>query len=238
MRNQFSARSLPAVVAVASLALLSGVTGCASEKGAEAGAGAKTGGRVVGQQDLQGLEMHVVSDAEATTDAAAATAVEPACVPLAKAQAFWLPGSPVTKEWSKAVSKPLKPEASDEERLEAYGKGLADTTTRIALGSYEGNGAKEAFALLKTAADACAGGYTDDFPTTIGPGAAVTGGDEALSYEMRFEVVGDEGPGMKITTKLVVVRKGGTLAIFSAVNEIGVAEDPRAIVSVQLDKLG
>lgn len=234
MRNQFTTRSFPAVAAAASLALLSGVAGCASEKGA--GADAKAGARVVGQRDLPGLEMHAVSEAEAREGAASATTVEPSCLPLAQAQAFGLPGAPVAKEWSKAISKAVDPGASDEERLRAMARGIEDTTTRIALGSYEGNGAKDAFAQLKAAADTCGAGYTGIHPTTITPGAAVTGGDEALSYELRYEDGAE--PAWKVADKLVIVRKGGTLVVFSASNPLGVAEDPRAIASVQLEKLG
>ncbi|MGW2997187.1 hypothetical protein ACWDA9_37715 [Streptomyces sp. NPDC001193] len=100
-------------------------------------------------------------------------------------------------------------------------------------------GADAAFASVKAAATACAGGYTGSESgdslkiSKVVPGAPVTAGDEALAYTALADVDGE-----RASTELVVVRKGNIIATFSAVSPSGSAEQPKAVVEIQAKKLG
>uniref|UniRef100_A0AAU2JTS8 Uncharacterized protein n=1 Tax=Streptomyces sp. NBC_00049 TaxID=2903617 RepID=A0AAU2JTS8_9ACTN len=144
------------------------------------------------QKDLPEMVVYAISSAEASGAADSAATGQPACLPLARAQSFGVPGQPVAQEWSRVLSSQVPVSASAEERAEAYEQGAFDTTTKVTLASYRDGEAQEAFALLKRAA----GGYADTalggVETRIEPGAVVTGGDEALSFVMRFGIQGVE----------------------------------------------
>ncbi|MFD9335963.1 hypothetical protein ACFWBF_16350 [Streptomyces sp. NPDC060028] len=182
---------------------------------------------LVTQADLPTHGVKAATPAELAA-AAGAGSDKPECLPLAKAQSTAPVGTAVGKAGTKAVAKP-----------KSVDEVLGATVTSVALASYEGKGAEEAFAAIKAAATACAGGYTGSQAgdslkiTKVIPGTPVTAGDAALAYTELGDVDG-ETAGME----LVVVRKGNILATFSAVSPSGTAEQPKAIVEIQAKKLG
>ncbi|MFC9296236.1 hypothetical protein ACFTWH_13680 [Streptomyces sp. NPDC057011] len=257
MRTALVRRTVLTASAV-SLALLG--TACGAEKGdtkadtkpsASAGSAsaapagkAKTNAELAGVIVVQAdLPDHVVKEATPAEAAAAADAKsdKPACQPLVSAQSMNPVGTAAGTARTKAVAKPKAPaaDASPEEKAKAAMGALGATATSVTLASYEGKGAQEAFATVKTAGTACAGGYTgsqggDSLKITkVAPGAAVTAGDEAVAYT----VTGD-ADGEPLTMELVVVRKGNTVATFSALSLTGTAEQPKAVVDAQVKKLG
>ncbi|MGW1775334.1 hypothetical protein [Streptomyces sp. NPDC002104] len=195
---------------------------------------------LVAQADLADHVLKPVS-AEDAKGGEASKSDKPECVPLVKAQSTAAIGTASGIARIAVVAKGKEPAAgaSPEEKVKAAMDALKATATSVTLQSYDGKGAAEAFGQLKSAAAPCAGGYTADQGgesgkiTKLTPAAPVTGGDEALAYT----VVGD-ADGEPFTTQLVVVRKGNTLATFSAISLGGVAEQPTAVVAAQLKKLG
>ncbi|MET9962510.1 hypothetical protein ABZ128_26175 [Streptomyces sp. NPDC006326] len=254
MRSTLVRRTVLTASAV-SLALLG--TACGSEKaepkaeGSSAAAAApapaakgktdaELAGQIVAQADLPDHQFKPVTPAEVTAGATA-TSDKPECLPLVKAQTVTPVGKSTGVARTKAVATPKAPSegASMEEKLKAGLDALGSTATAVTLASYEGKGAEEAFAALKTAGTACAGGYTVNQQGEsgkvgkVGAGTPVTAGDAALAY-----TVEGDADGEKFTTQLVVVRKGNTLATFSALSLKGAAEQPKAIVDAQVKKLG
>ncbi|MEU2390811.1 hypothetical protein [Streptomyces sp. NPDC007369] len=201
---------------------------------------AELAGVIVKQADLPD---HVIKEATAAEAAAgaAATSDKPECLPLVKAQALAPVGTATGAARTKAVAKPKEPaaDASPEEKMKAAMAALGSTATAVTVASYDGKGAEDAFAALKTAGTACAGGYSTTSGgdtgkiSKVAAGAPVTAGDAALAY-----TVEGDADGSKVSTQLVVVRKGNTLATFSAVSLKGAAEQPKAIVDAQVKKLG
>ncbi|WP_053702822.1 hypothetical protein [Streptomyces sp. WM6368] len=189
------------------------------------------------------LADHTFKDSTPAEAAAGATATsdKPECKVLVQAQAFVPAGTPSGTARTKAVAtpKPAAEGASPEDAAKAIVGALGSTATTVTLASYEGKGAEEAFAAVKTAGEKCAGGYsaTQDGETTkitkAAPGAAVTAGDEALPLTIELDVDGD-----KLTTQLILVRKGNTVATFSSLSLSGTAEQPKALVEAQAKKLG
>ncbi|MFE9563531.1 hypothetical protein ACFYM0_20740 [Streptomyces sp. NPDC006487] len=206
---------------------------------AKAKTDAELAGLLVAQADLPD---HVLKGAtpEEAKAGAGATSDKPACVPLVKAQSMAAQGAGTGTARVKAVGKPKEAaaDASPEEKAKAAMQALGSTATAVTLESFEGTGAAEAFASLKSAGAACAAGYTATQDgetgkvTKVAAGTPVTGGDEALAYT----VVGD-ADGSPFTTQLVVVRQGNTLATFSAISLTGTAEQPTAVVAAQVKKL-
>ncbi|MFI1649485.1 hypothetical protein ACH4XT_21440 [Streptomyces avidinii] len=256
MRNALVRRTVLAASA-ASLALLA--TACGSDKAdtkadakpsgsaassaapaAKAKTNAELAGVIVVQADLPTHVVKAPTDAE-TAAATGAKSDKPECQPLVSAQSMNTVGTAAGTAGTRAVAKGKEPaaDASPEEKLKAGLDALGGTTTSVYLASYEGKGAAEAFAAVKTAGTACTGGYTGSQAgdslkiTKVAPGAAVTAGDEAVAYT----VTGD-ADGETMTMELVVVRKGNTLATFSALSLTGVAEQPKAVVDAQVKKLG
>ncbi|MEV8530305.1 hypothetical protein [Streptomyces sp. NPDC051211] len=257
MRSTLVRRSVMTASAV-SLALLA--TACGSDSGKDApktdakasssavaeapAAKAKTDAElaklIVVQGDVADHTVKEATKAEAAAGAAA-TSDKAECKVLVQAQAFAAIGTPAGAARTKIVANPKAPgpNATDEEKLAAAMGALGSTATAVTLTSYDGKGAEEAFASLKTAGTACAGGYSATQAgettkmTSVAPGAAVTAGDESLAYT----VVGD-ADGEKLTTQLVAVRKGNTLATFSSLSLTGTAEQPKAVVEAQVKKLG
>ncbi|MCX5194959.1 hypothetical protein OOK31_13775 [Streptomyces sp. NBC_00249] len=164
------------------------------------------------------------------------------CKPVIQLQSYKALGTPVGTAGIAALEKPKKPadNATVEEKLDAIKGGLSITRTSVILSSYDGKGAEEAFAALKTATTACAAGYTvtvDGEPTKVekvAPSAPVTAGDEALA----FNTVLDLKDGDKNTMQFVVVRKGNTLASFFSVSVAGTATQPKPVVEAQAKKIG
>ncbi|MGW2037384.1 hypothetical protein [Streptomyces virginiae] len=194
---------------------------------------------LVTQADLADHTFKESTPAEAAAGATA-TSDKPECKVLVQAQAFVPAGTPSGTARTKAIATP-KPAAgtSPEEAAKAIAGALGSTATTVTLASYEAKGAEEAFAAVKTASTKCAGGYaaTQDGETTkitkVTPGAAVTGGDESLPLTVELDADGE-----KLTTQLVLVRKGNTVATFSSLSLAGTAEQPKVLVEAQAKKLG
>ncbi|MFC8389526.1 hypothetical protein [Streptomyces sp. NPDC057238] len=167
-----------------------------------------------------------------------------ACLPLAHAQAAIAQGEPaanVKRSWT----------GQTESQSESSGSDGQDMTTidvnkiMLNLASYEAGGAEQALTALSAAAEKCAGGFT----ATVGSDelriaevtttAAPDGGDEAVAVTLGVDIGKDANGLMKI----VVVRKGSTLASFSAVNLSAMMtgadfEVPTAVIDAQVAKLG
>ncbi|MFG2337057.1 hypothetical protein [Streptomyces yangpuensis] len=256
MRSTLVRRSVMTASAV-SLALLA--TACGSDK-ADTKADAKPSGAaatsaapavkaktsaeleaaIVVQADLPNHLVKAPTAAE-LAGAAGAKSDKPECQPLVSAQSMNAVGTAAGTAGTRAIVKGKAPaaDASPEDKFKAGMDALGGTTTSVYLASYEGKGAAEAFASLKTAGTACAGGYTGSQTgdslkiTKVAPGAAVTAGDEAVAYTMTSDLDGET-----LTTELVAVRKGNTLATFSALSLTGAAEQPKDVVETQVKKLG
>ncbi|MCY0926111.1 hypothetical protein OTB20_07780 [Streptomyces sp. H27-H1] len=251
MRSAFVRRTVLGASAV-SLALLATACGgsdkadakpSASAPAAPAAKGrtdAELGGVIVAQADLPDHVLQAVTAEEVAAGAGSASD-KAACLPLAKAQSVTAIGAATGTARVKAVAKPKQPAegASVEEKAKAAMDALGSTATSVTLESYEGKGAQEAFASLKSAGSACAGGYTITQAgetakvTKVADGTPVTGGDEALAYTIEHDADGE-----MLSTQVVVVRKANTLAVFSALSLTGKAEQPTALVAAQLKKLG
>ncbi|MFE0602581.1 hypothetical protein ACFW2T_10495 [Streptomyces sp. NPDC058892] len=194
---------------------------------------------LVTQADLADHTFKESTPAEAAAGATA-TSDKPECKILVQAQAFVPAGTPSGTARTKAIATP-KPATgtSPEDAAKAIAGALGSTATTVTLASYEAKGAEEAFAAVKTASEKCSGGYaaTQDGETTkitkVMPGAAVTGGDETLPLTVEIDADGE-----KLTTQLVLVRKGNTVATFSSLSLAGTAEQPKALVEAQAKKLG
>ncbi|MFI6145382.1 hypothetical protein [Streptomyces sp. NPDC051109] len=196
---------------------------------------------LVADADLPGHQFEPATPAEAAAGATA-TSDKPACLPLVKAQSMAAPAEKstgVARTRVVATPKPAAEGASPEEKLKAAMDALGSNATAVTLSSYEGKAADEAFAALKAAGTACAGGYSvtqggeSGKVSKVGDGTPVTAGDGALAY-----TVEGDADGEKFTTQLVVVRKGNTLATFSTISLTGKAEQPKAVVDAQVKKLG
>ncbi|MFE5733690.1 hypothetical protein ACFQ7A_22645 [Streptomyces sp. NPDC056528] len=246
-----SIRTVAVATTAVSLALLG--TACSSDKAGDSGKGstapsasatsaapaakalsaAELEKLIVEQADLPGHQVQkakatdVVKSEEVSTD-------KPSCKPLADAMAFIATGGPAASAQRKAIEMPKKT-GSPEDALGA----LTAPVTSVTLGSYDGQGAQEAFASLKTAGTDCAGGFVI---TGQGQKAKVTqvapetlsAGEEALAWTVSTEVEGEP-----FVTKLAVFRKGGTLASFSTLSFGGpVKELPKAVIDAQAAKLG
>ncbi|WP_314248168.1 hypothetical protein [Streptomyces sp. DSM 40907] len=195
---------------------------------------------IVAQADLADHIFKEATPAEATAGAAA-TSDKPECKVLVQVQGFAAAGTPAGTARTKAVATPKAPAegASEEEKMKAIMGAIGSTATAVTLASYDGKGAEEAFASVKTAGEKCTGGYSATVGpdtgkvTKVSPGAAVTAGDQALAL-----TIDGDADGEKMTTQLVVVRKGDIVATFSAVSLTGTADSPKALVDAQVKKLG
>ncbi|MET9687920.1 hypothetical protein ABZY81_05510 [Streptomyces sp. NPDC006514] len=194
---------------------------------------------IVAQADVAD---HVFKEATPTEATAGATAAsdKPECKVLVQAQSFVPAGTPSGTARTKAAAIPKAGEGSSpEDAAKAIMGAIGTTATAVTLASYEGKGAEEAFAAVKTASEKCSGGYaaTQDGESTkitkVTPGAALTAGDAALPLTVEAEADGE-----KLTTQLVFVRKGNTVATFSSLSLSGTAEQPKALVDAQVKKLG
>ncbi|KOX22851.1 MULTISPECIES: hypothetical protein [unclassified Streptomyces] len=245
-----SIRTVAVATTAVSLALLA--TACGGDKGTDSGKGsaapsasataapaaealsaAELEKLIVEQADLPG---HQVQKAKATDVVKPETVStdKASCKPLADAMSFIATGGPAASAQRKAIEVPKKT-GSPEDALGA----LAAPVTGVTLGSYEGQGAQQAFASLKTAGTDCAGGFTI---TGEGEKAKVTevapetlsAGEEALAWTVTSDVDGE-----KFVTKLVAFRRGNTLASFSTISFGGeVKELPKAVIEAQAKKLG
>ncbi len=114
--------------------------------------------------------------------------------------------------------------------------------TMVTLGSYEGQGAQDAFAATVAAGTACAGGFelTQDgekVKVVKVETTKVTGGDEAAGWAVTMEA-----DGTQMVFKTAAVRQGATLATFSTLNMSAVMtgkdfDVPVALIDAQAKKL-
>ncbi|MFF1500634.1 hypothetical protein ACFVZR_12285 [Streptomyces sp. NPDC058316] len=166
------------------------------------------------------------------------------CAPLADALMGAQVGEPGAFTKRTVVSEPKKG-SMDKQDTDAEGafKAVFDiTTTQLALGSYDGKGAEESVAALRTAATECAGGF--DF-TAAGEKQKVSkiteekvkGGEDAAAWTVQLEQDGE-----KVQLKLVALRQGPSFASFSSMNLAAMGgggdfELPTAVVEAQAAKL-
>ncbi|MFE4665115.1 hypothetical protein ACFRI7_25710 [Streptomyces sp. NPDC056716] len=145
-----------------------------------------------------------------------------ACAPLGRALSGVVVGEPVSTEVREAV-----------------GEGAAVT---VVLAEYADGQAESVMDVLAGSAGECADGFTAtvddearDFEAVV-PELAPEGADQAMALGALFE-----RDGVKASVKVVVLRKGNTVAYLSAVPDgRGVSGDfvvPAAVVNAQLAKL-
>ncbi|MEU9622411.1 MULTISPECIES: hypothetical protein [unclassified Streptomyces] len=167
------------------------------------------------------------------------------CAPLADALMGAQVGEPGAFTKRTVVSEPKKgsmDKQDDADAEEAFKAAFDITTTQLALGSYDGKGAEESVASLRTAATECAGGF--DF-TAAGEKQKVSkiteerikGGEDAAAWTVQVEQDGE-----KIQFKLVAMRQGPSFASFSSMNLAAMGgggdfELPTAVVEAQAAKL-
>ncbi|MFE4331543.1 MULTISPECIES: hypothetical protein [unclassified Streptomyces] len=167
------------------------------------------------------------------------------CAPFADALMGAQVGEPAAFTKRTVVSEPKKGSMGKQDGVDAedaFKAAFDITTTQLALGSYDGKGAEESVASLRTAATDCAGGF--DF-TAAGEKQKVSkiteeqvkGGEDAAAWTVQVEQDGE-----KIQFKLVAMRQGPSFASFSSMNlaAMGGGEDfelPTAVVEAQAAKL-
>ncbi|NKI44828.1 hypothetical protein [Streptomyces physcomitrii] len=136
-----------------------------------------------------------------------------ACGPLALAALGTTTGGPAATAERQALSQPAGKDVKDLESA------FDTTKSMITVASYEANGAPSAMAALRKGVDSCKGGFTTRAHgeemkiVSVAADKAPALGEEATA----FTVVSQEGHD-KASFKVVVVRKGRTLAYFSALN--------------------
>ncbi|MFE5594561.1 hypothetical protein [Streptomyces sp. NPDC056549] len=191
---------------------------------------------IVEQADLPGHQVQKAKPADLVTSDAVSTD-KASCKPLADAMSFIATGNPAASAHRKAIEVP-KTEGATASPQDALGA-LSAPVTSVTLGSYDGQGAQEVFASLKTAGTDCAGGFTllgggeKTKITKVAP-ETVSAGEESLAWTVTTDVDGDP-----FVTKLVVFRKGSTLASFSTLSLGGTVKAlPKAVIDAQAAKLG
>jgi hypothetical protein len=235
--------------AAASLVLL--VTACGGE-GSDGGTNEKGNGKDSAAKALTAAELEKLALAEGDVKAHKVVKAGPQddiaakdvktekaeCEPVARAVAGTPMGAPAATVKRRATAEPDVKEAGKDGAIE----GAFDiTTSLVALSSYEGEGAADAFAALKGAGTACAGGFTMTMAGTEQKivkmtEAKVSGGDEAVAWTMTAEQDGE-----KLPFNVAVVRKGGTFVSFSSFNLMapeGELPLPSAVIEAQVAKLG
>ncbi|WP_328887839.1 hypothetical protein [Streptomyces sp. NBC_00316] len=193
------------------------------------------------QGDVKGHKISKAGKAD-TVAAADVTAADKACDSFADALMGAQVGKPSAANQRKVVSEPKKEKKDGANAEEAFKAAFDITTTMTSLSSYDGKGAQDTVAALRTAATQCSGGF--DF-TVAGEKQKivkieeekVSGGEEAVAWTVVLEQDGEKGP-----LKLVVARQGATVASFTSLNlaASGAGEDfglPTAVVDAQLAKL-
>ncbi|MDJ0465254.1 hypothetical protein [Streptomyces sp. H27-C3] len=263
MRRTIARRTAVAVSAL-SLTLLVGACGADKAKDdAAAGDKGKNGGSAAKALSAAELDKIILAEKDLTAEhkITKATKVDQVagkragtdkaeCEPFIDVLAFRPMGTPGATAQRKLVPMPAKAakDATPEEKMKAAMDVLKGTITSDTIGSYDGKGAEEAFAALRSAGEACAGGFilsdgTDMANkdntkfTKVAAGPAYTGGDEALTYTLSFDMEGESGKETG-SHQVVAVRKGNTLAAFGVLGLTGKAEFPKAIIDAQVAKLG
>jgi hypothetical protein len=199
------------------------------------------------------VKAHKVEKAGPNDDLAAKdiTVDKAGCEPLAHAVAGVPLGEAVGTVKRRVTSEPRTQdpakdlgEMTEKEIDDAITGAFDVTTTLTSLSSYDGKGAADAVAVLRAAGAACAGGFTmstdgSDLKVTELTELKVSGGEENTAWS-----VAAEQDGQSISYNVAVVRRGGTLASFSAVDVAALLEDdkksalPTAVIDAQVAKLG
>ncbi|XKK63524.1 hypothetical protein HFP71_14475 [Streptomyces sp. ARC32] len=196
------------------------------------------------QADVKNGEVATKLSAEEDVAQDQISANDKACLPLVHVQgavAQAEPAANVKRAWQGQKEAPSESKGPD-------GQDMTDVdVNRILLNvaSYEGDGAEQAMAGLKAAVEKCAGGFeatvgSDKMRVTKVSGVdRLKAGDEGLTVNVGVATSGDSSGLMK----LVVVRKGATLATFSVVNLSAMVtgadfEIPADVVDAQVAKLG
>ncbi|KOV28357.1 lipoprotein [Streptomyces sp. XY152] len=186
-----------------------------------------------------------VTEVSAAEDASAdkVKSKDAACQPLAQLQMGVPAGTPAAAVKRSWTGEPQKP-AGDVSPEEALLAGLDAEKMIVTLASYEDGGAEQVIKDVEAAAGTCAGGYAYDAMgealkiVSVEKTEAPGGGDEAVAVTALMAA--DEG--VKAPMKLVVARKGATVASFTVTNFASAAtgEDfdfPTAVSDAQLGKL-
>ncbi|MFF1559052.1 hypothetical protein [Streptomyces sp. NPDC058279] len=215
----------------------------APSSGAAAGPKGKTAGELrpllVTEADLPEHRLERVEDSAAQDDPIETDKAP--CKPLAQAEGMQPIGvsAGVARVVASGRPRAATEGAGAEGKADAVADAVRTTATSVALVSYDGKGAEEAIGAVKAGVEACAGGFsvTQTGERTaiesVKADTALPGGDEAVS----FVTVMDLGDGDRNVTRVVVLRKGNTLATFTALSLTGEAEQPKAVVDAQAKKL-
>lgn len=194
------------------------------------------------QADVKDGKVAKVPAAEDAT-ADQVKAEDAACQPLAHLQMGVPAGSPAATVKRSWTGEPQKP-AADVSPEEALLAGLDAEKMIVTLASYEDGGAEQVIKDVDAAVGKCAGGFAYDAAgepfkiLKVEKTQASGGADEALAITATLAVE----EGVKAPMKLVVARKGATVASFTVTNFASVAtgEDfdfPTVISDAQLGKL-
>ncbi|THA59471.1 hypothetical protein E6P78_29665 [Streptomyces sp. A0958] len=151
-------------------------------------------------------------------------------------------GSPAASTQRKVINEPKKDAAKGGTDPEAFEAAFDITTTLATLSSYDGKGAEEALASLRTAATECASGFTftvagDKQKVVKIAEEQVKGGEEAAAWTVTVEADGE-----KSALKLIAIRQGTTLASLASLNLAaagsgGDFDMPTAVIDAQAAKL-
>ncbi|MET7644648.1 hypothetical protein ABZS83_13550 [Streptomyces sp. NPDC005426] len=194
------------------------------------------------QGDVKGHKIAKAGPADAVTGDAV-TADKAACDAFADALMGAKAGTPAASTQRKVVSEPKKGgDKESDDPAEAFKAAFDITTTLATLASYDGKGAEEALAGVRTAATECASGFT---LTAAGSKQKITkiaevpvkGGEEAVAWTVTVEADGE-----KSAMKLIQLRQGATVASLTSLN-LGASgaggdfELPTAVIDAQAAKL-
>ncbi|MER6117076.1 hypothetical protein [Streptomyces sp. NPDC001743] len=195
------------------------------------------------QGDVKGHKVAKAGPADSITGDAVTTD-KAACDVFADALMGAKSGTPAASTQRRIANQPKKGgDKESDDPAEAFKAAFDITTTLDTLSSYDGKGAEEALAGLRTAATGCASGFTF---TAAGSKqkvlkiaeVPVKGGEEAVAWTVTVEAEGE-----KSAMKLIEIRKGTTLASLTALN-LGASgaggdfELPTAVIDAQAAKLG
>nr|WSW67792.1 hypothetical protein OG461_17115 [Streptomyces sp. NBC_00995] len=212
-----------------------------ADKGADSNAKALTAAELekvsLADGDVKDHKVAKATPAD-SIDGEAVTVDKAACDVFADALMGAKAGKPAASTQRKVAGLPKK---SDDpaKMLESM---MDITTTLTTLAAYDGKGADEALADLRTAATECASGFT---LTAAGSKQKVTkiaevpvkGAEEAVAWTVAIEA-----EGVKSAMKLIQLRQGTTLASMTSLNlrvsgEGGDFELPTAVIDAQAAKL-
>ncbi|MER5278821.1 hypothetical protein ABT025_24135 [Streptomyces sp. NPDC002809] len=194
------------------------------------------------QGDVKGHKIAKAGPADTIT-AEDVTVDKAACDVFADALMGAKTGRPAASTQRKVVSEPKKGgDKESDDPAEAFKAAFDITTTLTTLASYDGKGAEEVLAGLRTAATECASGFTF---TAAGSKQKISkiaevpvkGGEEAVAWTVTVEADGE-----KSAMKLIQIRQGATVASLTSLNlgASGAGGDfdlPTAVIDAQAGKL-